>query len=104
MLGIGAAWYEREHAALGVPFPSLRERFERLEETLQIVHQMWSEDNDPYHGLHYRLAQTINSPQPLRVPRPPIMIGGGWGEEDPAAGRAVRRRLQPVCRPPGRRA
>ena len=47
MLGIGAAWYEREHAALGVPFPSLRERFERLEETLQIVHQMWSEDNGP---------------------------------------------------------
>ena len=77
LLGIGAAWYEREHVALGVPFPPLRERFERLEETLQIVHQMWSEDNGPYHGLHYRLAETINSPQPLRVPRPPIMVGGG---------------------------
>ncbi|HEU4947630.1 MAG TPA: LLM class F420-dependent oxidoreductase [Kribbella sp.] len=77
MLGIGAAWYEREHAALGVPFPPLTERFERLEETLQIVHQMWSEDDGPYHGRHYRLAETLNSPQPLRAPRPPIMVGGG---------------------------
>ena len=77
MLGIGAAWYEREHAALGVPFPPLTERFERLEETLQIVHQMWSEDNGPYHGRHYRLAETLNSPQPLSAPHPPIMVGGG---------------------------
>jgi len=81
VLGIGAAWYEREHAALGVPFPPLRERFERLEETLQIVHQMWSDDNGPYNGQHYRLAETINSPQPLRAPHPPIMVGGG-GEKN----------------------
>ncbi|HET8657631.1 MAG TPA: LLM class F420-dependent oxidoreductase [Micromonosporaceae bacterium] len=76
MLGIGAAWYEREHAAYGVPFPPLAERFERLEETLQIVHQMWSDDDGPYHGKHYRLAETRNVPQPLAQPRPPIMIGG----------------------------
>jgi F420-dependent oxidoreductase-like protein len=75
-LGIGAAWYEREHAALGVPFPPVAERFERLEETLQIVHQMWSDDNGPYQGKHYRLAETLNSPQPLKRPHPPIMIGG----------------------------
>lgn len=74
VLGLGAAWYEREHAAFGVPFPPLAERFERLDETLQIVHQMWSDDDGPFHGKHYRLAETINSPQPLR--RPPIMIGG----------------------------
>ena len=74
VLGLGAAWYEREHAALGVPFPPLAERFERLEETLRIVHQMWSDDDGPFHGRHYRLAETINSPQPLR--RPPVMIGG----------------------------
>ncbi|MGV9805799.1 LLM class F420-dependent oxidoreductase [Micromonospora chersina] len=74
VLGLGAAWYEREHAAFGVPFPPLAERFERLEETLRIVQQMWSEDNGPFHGKHHRLAETINSPQPLR--RPPIMIGG----------------------------
>src|SRR5512139_1743415 len=76
-LGIGAAWYEREHRGLGVPFPPLAERFERLEETLQVVRQMWSEDDGPYAGKHYQLAETINSPQPLRKPHPPIMVGGG---------------------------
>jgi F420-dependent oxidoreductase-like protein len=75
-LGIGAAWYEREHAAYGVPFPPLAERFERLEETLQIVHQLWSDDNGPYAGRHYQLAETLCAPRPLRTPRPPIMIGG----------------------------
>lgn len=75
--GIGAAWFEREHRGLGVPFPPLRERFERLEETLQIAHQMWSEDNGPYEGKHYRLAETINSPQALSKPHPPILVGGG---------------------------
>lgn len=76
-LGIGAAWYEREHRGLGVPFPPLAERFERLEETLRIVHQMWSDDDGPFEGKHFQLAETINSPQPLRKPRPPIMVGGG---------------------------
>ncbi len=76
VLGIGAAWYDREHAAYGVPFPPVAERFERLEETLQIVHQMWSDNDGPFEGRHYRLAETINSPQPLRQPHPPIMIGG----------------------------
>ncbi|QIK74091.1 LLM class F420-dependent oxidoreductase [Nocardioides piscis] len=76
-LGIGAAWYEREHRALGVPFPPVAERFERLEETIQIVRQMWSDDNGPYAGKHYQLAETINAPQPLRRPHPPIMVGGG---------------------------
>jgi len=73
-LGLGAAWYEREHAAFGVPFPPVAERFERLEETLRIVRQMWSDDEGPFVGRHYRLAETINSPQPLH--RVPIMIGG----------------------------
>jgi len=76
-LGIGAAWYEREHKGLGVPYPSTAERFERLEETLQIVRQMWSEDDGPFAGKHYQLAETINVPQPLQQPGPPIMIGGG---------------------------
>ncbi|HEX6077434.1 MAG TPA: LLM class F420-dependent oxidoreductase [Micromonosporaceae bacterium] len=75
-LGLGAAWYEREHEAYGVPFPPLAERFERLEEALQIVLQMWSDNTGPYEGKHYRLAETINSPQPIRQPHPPIMIGG----------------------------
>jgi F420-dependent oxidoreductase-like protein len=76
-LGIGAAWYEQEHAAMGVPYPPVSERFERLEEALQIVRQMWSEDDGPFAGKHYQLAETINLPQPLQSPHPPIMIGGG---------------------------
>jgi F420-dependent oxidoreductase-like protein len=73
-LGIGAAWYEREHRGLGVPFPAVAQRFEQLEETLQIVGQMWGPDDGPFHGRHYRLEETICSPQPLH--RVPIMIGG----------------------------
>ena len=76
-LGIGAAWYEREHQALGVPYPALAERFERLEEALQICEQMWSDDEGPYEGKYYQLAETINVPQALQKPRPPILIGGG---------------------------
>ena len=79
-LGIGAAWYEREHVGLGVPFPSVSERFERLEEALQICHQMWSDNDGPYEGKHYQLAETLNSPQSLSQPHPPIMIGG-MGEQ-----------------------
>jgi F420-dependent oxidoreductase-like protein len=75
MFGIGAAWYEREHLALGVPYPPLRDRFEMLEETLQICQQMWSDNDGPYDGKHYQLAETICQPQPIR--RPPILIGGG---------------------------
>lgn len=74
--GIGAAWFEREHLGLGVPFPSTKERFERLEEALQIAKQMWSDEVGPYKGRHYVLEETICSPAPLQTPHPPIMIGG----------------------------
>jgi F420-dependent oxidoreductase-like protein len=77
MLGIGAAWYEREHLALGVPYPPVAERFERLEEAIQICEQMWSDDDGPYNGRYYQLAETICVPRPLQTPRPPILIGGG---------------------------
>jgi F420-dependent oxidoreductase-like protein len=75
-LGIGAAWYEREHKGLGVPFPSTAERFERLEETIQICLQLWSANDGPYRGRHYQLEETLCSPQPVSQPRPRIMIGG----------------------------
>lgn len=77
MLGIGAAWYEREHLGLGVPFPPTVERFERLEETLQICQQMWDpEANGAFEGKHYQLAETLSSPRTVSRPRPSIMIGG----------------------------
>jgi len=75
-LGIGAGWFEREARGLGVPFPSTKERFEQLEETLQIAHQMWSGEVAPYRGVHYHLEEALNSPQALSRPHPPIMIGG----------------------------
>ncbi len=75
MLGIGAAWYEREHLALGVPYPPVSTRFEMLEETLQICRQMWSDNDGRYEGKHYQLAETLCVPQPIR--RPPVLIGGG---------------------------
>ncbi len=75
-LGIGAAWNEEESHGLGIPFPPLAERFARLEEALQIAHQMWSGTVAPYQGTHYQLAQTLNSPPALSKPHPPILIGG----------------------------
>jgi F420-dependent oxidoreductase-like protein len=79
-LGIGAAWNEQESRGLGIPFPPVAERFERLEETLQICLQMWHGEEAPYHGKHYQLERPLNSPQSLSRPHPPIMIGGG-GEQ-----------------------
>jgi F420-dependent oxidoreductase-like protein len=76
-LGIGAGWNEEESRGLGIRFPPLGERFERLEETLQICLQMWRGDEKPYEGRHYSLERPLNSPQPLSRPHPPIMIGGG---------------------------
>ncbi|GAA4098335.1 LLM class F420-dependent oxidoreductase [Nocardioides kongjuensis] len=74
-LGIGAAWYEREHAGLGVPFQPVAERFERLEDTLRICRQMWSDEDGAFDGTHHRLAETICVPPPVNG-RVPILIGG----------------------------
>ena len=76
MLGIGAAWNEEEARGLGLFFPSTVERFDRLEEALQICRQMWSDNDGPFEGKHYRLDRTLNSPQALSRPHPPILIGG----------------------------
>jgi F420-dependent oxidoreductase-like protein len=75
-LGIGAAWNEEEHRGLGVPYPSTKERFERLEETLQIILRMWAGDESPYAGRHYHLERPLNHPPAIRRPHPPILIGG----------------------------
>ena len=76
-LGIGASWYEREQRGLGVPVVPVAERFERLEETLRICLQMWSDDDGPFHGRQYQLAETLCVPRPVSRPHPPILIGGG---------------------------
>jgi len=76
-LGIGAAWNEQEAVGLGLPFPPVAERFRRLEETLQIARQMWSDEDGPYAGTEYQLGTTLNSPQSVQRPHPPILVGGG---------------------------
>ncbi|MFC4492983.1 LLM class F420-dependent oxidoreductase [Streptomyces ovatisporus] len=75
VLGMGAGWDEEEHRAIGVPFPPAAERFERLEEMLQIVRSMWSDDEEPYRGRHFGLARTVTAPR-LTRPHPPVLIGG----------------------------
>ena len=75
-LGIGAAWNEDEARSLGIPVPPVAERMERLEETIQVCLRMWSGDESPYQGKHYRLERPLNSPQSLSRPHPPIMVGG----------------------------
>lgn len=83
-LGIGASWHEEEARAFGIPFPRLSERFERLEETLQIAHRMWEGDRNsdvppratPFHGTHYQLDNPVNSPSAIQRPHPPILVGG----------------------------
>ncbi len=79
-LGIGAGWNVDESRGLGVPFPRLRERFDRLEETLRICLQMWQGDEQAFVGEQYSLERPLNSPQALKRPHPPIVIGGG-GEQ-----------------------
>ena len=74
-LGIGAAWNEDESLGLGLPFPPLKERFERLEEALRICDQMWSGGDAPFAGEHYQLARTLNVPASVST-RPYLMIGG----------------------------
>ena len=80
-LGIGAAWYDAEHTAYGIPFPPMGERFERLEEELAIITGLWSAPDGvafSFEGAHYRLEDSPALPKPVQRPGPPIIIGG-WG-------------------------
>src|SRR5262249_23860503 len=88
-IGAGAPWNELppgiephdvEIFGLGIPMPSLSDRFEQLEEVLRIAHQMWSESEDPFEGEHFRMGRTLNAPNSVQRPHPPILIGGG-GEQ-----------------------
>jgi alkanesulfonate monooxygenase SsuD/methylene tetrahydromethanopterin reductase-like flavin-dependent oxidoreductase (luciferase family) len=75
-LGIGAAWFDVEHEALGVDFPPVRERFERLEEAIHITGAMFRGERPTFEGRHYRVHDAINSPAPVQSGGPPLMIGG----------------------------
>ena len=86
-----AAWNEEEHVGLGIPFPPTAERFERLEETLQIAQQMWAGNEAPYQGKHYQLGRPLNVPAAVQKPHPPILIGGaGERKTHCESGRTVR--------------
>jgi F420-dependent oxidoreductase-like protein len=75
-LGIGAGYHQGEATAMGLPLPDLGERFERLEETLRLALAMWAGDDTAFEGIHYHLARPVNSPNSIRRPHPPILIGG----------------------------
>jgi F420-dependent oxidoreductase-like protein len=75
--GVGAAWNEREHHAFGAPFPPLGERFELLEDCLQIAHRAWRGERGAFQGKRVHLSEQIDSPPPVQKPHPPILIGGG---------------------------
>jgi len=76
-LGIGAAWNEREHAAFGVEYGTWTDRFEILEETLQLAHRAWQGETGPFEGKRVQLSEQMDSPPPVQRPHPPILIGGG---------------------------
>ncbi|WP_169949418.1 LLM class F420-dependent oxidoreductase [Microbispora sp. H11081] len=83
-LGLGTGWFEEEHTAYGIPFPSLGERFERLEEQLEIVTGLWEAAKPfSYEGAHYRLEGSPALPKPAQRPRPPVIIGGGGAKRTP---------------------
>ena len=85
-LGLGAGWFEREHAAYGIPFPPLGERFDRLEEQLAIITGLWATadgDTFSYAGTHYQLTDSPALPKPAQRPRPPVIVGGGGARRTP---------------------
>jgi len=77
ILGIGAAWHDEEHDALGFAFPPAGERLDRLEEAVQICRAMFTEEHPTFHGRHYRIDEAWNQPRPVQAGGPPILIGGG---------------------------
>jgi F420-dependent oxidoreductase-like protein len=85
--GLGGGWFETEHAAYGIPFPSLSERFDRLEEQLEIITGLWATPAGrtyDFHGKHYQLSDSPALPKPVQSPRPPVIVGGHGKRRTPA--------------------
>jgi F420-dependent oxidoreductase-like protein len=120
-LGLGAGWFEREHRAYGFPFPSTAERYDVLEEYVEVVHRLWDADEPTvtFDGKHFRLEGCHALPRPLQDPHPPLILGGGggprsvalaarWADEynlvsgDPEAVARARDRLDDACEASGR--
>jgi F420-dependent oxidoreductase-like protein len=83
-LGLGTGWYEREHAAFGIPFPARVERFDRLEEQLAVITGLWSGPGYSYAGTHHRIEDNRTPPRPVQRPHPPIIVGGSGPKRTPA--------------------
>jgi F420-dependent oxidoreductase-like protein len=86
-LGLGAGWYDAEHTAYGIPFPGTRERFDRLEEQLEVVTGLWTTptgETFSHHGTHYRIDDSPALPKPVQSPRPPVIVGGKGPRRTPA--------------------
>ena len=79
-MGVGAAWFQQEHEALGIPFPPVAERIHRLGEACEIMKRMWTEDAASWKGRYYEINEAYCNPKPVQKPHPPILIGGG-GEQ-----------------------
>src|SRR5215470_9272800 len=77
LLGMGAGWQQNEHEAYGIPFHTLRERLERLDEACHVIRSLWTERRSNYKGRHYQLSDAPLDPKPLQTPHPELMIGGG---------------------------
>jgi len=79
-MGLGAAWFQFEHEALGIPFPPVAERIKRLGEACEVITRMWTEDAATWDGTYYHIKEAYCNPKPVQKPRPPILIGGS-GEQ-----------------------
>src|SRR5207248_7300991 len=85
-LGLGTGWFEAEHRACGIPFPPLRERFEQVEEQLEVITGLWTTPlgtGYSFDGRHYQLTDSPGLPKPVQKPRPPIVIGGSGTKQTP---------------------
>ena len=103
LLGIGAGWQQNEHEAYGIPFYTMKERLERLDEACQVIRSLWTEERSNFKGRFYQLSDAPLDPQPVQTPHPELMIGGGGEQRHAPHRRQARRSLERVGRAPSPR-